>query len=192
MLGTAVTQLELEPTDPEPESERLCDQCKMCVSVCPTEMFDRKKSTSTTIGGESFEHSFRNEIMRCNICCGGFTGLSTSGKWSSWSPGRYELKETHEEMIELTFNSGNAYYKRPPIPGGFEHVSMPGTKTYMTCGNCQIVCWGNRKETAENVKLLHNSGCVIQGPDDEIHVYPAEEAAEKFDQLPPEHRVYYC
>ena len=62
----------------------------------------------------------------------------------------------------------------------------------MTCGNCQIVCCGNKKETAENVKILHNSGFVIQDPDGEIRVYPPEEAAEKFEQLPADHWAHYC
>ena len=190
MLGTAVTAAELEPTDPEPEAEQFCDQCKMCLSACPTEMFDRDKADSITIGGEEFSYSYRKEIMRCNLCCGGITGLSTSGKWSSWSPGRYDLPWGRDKLIEIAMGASMAYGKRPTIPGGYINV-VNNERTYMTCGNCQIVCFGNKKETAENVKILHNSGCVIQEQDGAIKVYPPEEAAEKFEQLPAEHQALY-
>jgi epoxyqueuosine reductase QueG len=191
MLGTAVTVAELEPTDPETREEQFCDQCKMCVSACATDMFDREKEESVTLGGKEFKYAFRNEILRCNLCCGGITGLSTSGKWSTWSPGRYELPLEQEKLIGVAMNASQGYMKRPPIPGGYVNV-VNNARTYMTCGNCQIACWGNKNDTAENVKILHNSGCVIQNPDGEIRVYPAEEAAEKFEQLPVDHRAHYC
>ena len=191
MLGTAVTTAELEATDPEPEEEQFCDQCKMCVSACATDMFDRNKEDSITLGGKEFKYSYRNEIMRCNLCCGGITGLSASGKWSTWSPGRYDLPWKQEELVETAINASQAYAKRPTIPGGYINV-VNNERTYMTCGNCQIICWGNKKETAENVKILHSSGCVIQEPDGKIKVYPGEEAADKFRQLPPEHQKLYC
>jgi epoxyqueuosine reductase QueG len=190
MLGSAVTVAELEPTDPEPEEEQFCDRCKLCVSACATDMFDRHKEDSVTLGGKEFKYSHRKEILRCNICCGGITGLSTSGKWSTWSPGRFDLPWKQEKLVEVAINAAMAYAKRPTVPGGFINI-VDNQRTYMTCGNCQIVCWGNKKETAANVKLLHNSGCVIQYPDGQIQVYPPEEAAEKFQQLPPEHQALY-
>jgi hypothetical protein len=62
----------------------------------------------------------------------------------------------------------------------------------MTCGNCQIVCWGDKKETAENVKLLHNSGCALQKPDGELYAIPPQDAEAAFEAMKPERRALYC
>jgi hypothetical protein len=68
------------------------------------------------------------------------------------------------------------------MPGGYIH-SMGGLRQYMTCGNCQIVCWGDKKETAKNIKMLHGSGCVLQKPDGSLYAQPAAEAAEAFERM---------
>jgi len=34
--------------------------------------------------------------------------------------------------------------------------------TKLTCGNYQLICWGDPKLTKENYQILTNSGCVIQ------------------------------
>ena len=53
----------------------------------------------------------------------------------------------------------------------------------LTCGNCQLICWGDPKETAENYRLLTNSGCAVQKKNGELVILPAEEARELFYKL---------
>jgi epoxyqueuosine reductase QueG len=191
ILGTCVTNAELEPTEPETEEERFCDDCKLCTSVCVAQMFDKKEAESIDLGGVEFHHAHRRNLMRCNISCGGFAGLSSSGKWSTWSPGRFEIPEDEEGLQNQMMRAAMKYRQRPVMPGGYEHIAIQGAKEYMTCGNCQIICWGDKKETAKNVKLLMNSGCVLQKPNGDLFVLPADEAKAAFEKMDPDHKRLY-
>lgn len=192
ILGTCLTTLELEPTPPVPAEASFCDRCKLCHASCAVEMFDHKAETSVTIGGVTFTHARRRNLLLCLFCCGGFTGLHRSGKWSTWSPGRFRLPETPEKLEQEFLRAVGLYARRPEMPGGYAHSALNGAKQYMTCGNCQIVCWGDKKETAHNVKLLHHSGCVLQRPDGALYVLPPEEATQAFTEMEPERRRLYC
>ena len=48
-----------------------------------------------------FIYNRKRGDLRCVIGCGGFTGLSKSGKWSSWSTGQTILPDTDEGLPEL-------------------------------------------------------------------------------------------
>ncbi len=62
----------------------------------------------------------------------------------------------------------------------------------LTCGNCQLICWGDPKETKENYNLLTNSGCVIQKENGTIVVLPPEKAEEVFNAMNRKHKkIYY-
>lgn len=192
ILGTTVTDAELEPTPPIPEGEGSCDRCKLCYSCCAVGMFDKKEEASVTLGGITFTHAARRNYLLCDFCCGGFTGLSRSGKWSTWSPGRFSIPEDPDRLQGEFFRAVELYSRRPPMPGGFMHTALENYRQYLTCGNCQLVCWGNREDTRENARLLHESGCVLQEPDGRLVVLPADEARAAFDTMDPAHRSLYC
>lgn len=191
ILGTCVTTAELEPTAPIPEGEGFCDQCKMCVSACAVEMFERDEAASVTLGGIAFSHAARKTYLLCQFCCGGMTGLDKSGKWSTWSPGRFEVPEGEDELMQRLASGANLQAQRPEIPGGYDTPLRSGVKQHFTCGNCQLICWGDKKETAKNLKLLHTSGCVLQEPDGTVEVLPREEAEQAFAEFDPKHRALY-
>jgi len=54
-----------------------------------------------------------------------------------------------------------------------------------------MICWGDRKETQENYRLLTTSGCVIQREDGTIEVLSAEDAAREFERMDPAHTNLY-
>ncbi|MBY8992794.1 MAG: hypothetical protein KGD58_18770, partial [Candidatus Lokiarchaeota archaeon] len=86
--------------------------------------------------------------------------------------------------------------KRPKIHDhskGYAPSSFGGMGTVqLTCGNCNILCWGDSVETAKNYKILKNAGCVIQKENGEIAVFPPEKAKEEFEKMDPKHqRLYY-
>ncbi|MBC8434345.1 MAG: epoxyqueuosine reductase [Desulfobacterales bacterium] len=191
ILGTCVTTAELEPTPPIPDSDNPCFNCKICVSACPVSMFERKESMSTSFGGRTFVHSARKNYLRCQFCCGGFTGLHESGKWSSWSPGRFKIPENENELMNEMFRAMRLYEKRPKIPGGYLNPAFDASEINLTCGNCAAVCWGDKKETAQNLKLLQNSGCVLQKPDGSLVAMPPDEAKKAFEAIPEEQRKLY-
>jgi len=192
ILGTCVTSADLEPTAPLPEDERFCDNCKLCVSACPVEMFEREKSMSVTLGGVAFTHAARKTYLLCQICCGGFTGLHRSGRWSSWSPGRFSIPEGEQELLSELLRAMALYERRPTLSAGYQSPAFRGANLNMTCGNCQIVCWGDRRETASNVNLLHTSGCIVQKADGSLSALPSDEARVVFERMDPEHRKLYC
>lgn len=191
ILGTAVTDAELTPTDPIPEDETFCDNCKRCFSACAVEMLDKKKGMSVAIGGATFTHAARREYLLCDFCCGGFTVMFKSGKWSTWSPGRFTVPEEKSDLYDEFFRAVDLYKQRPPMPGGFPHPALDNYRQYLTCGNCQIMCWGNRDDTRENLKILKNSGCVLQKSNGELYALPPKEAEAAFEAMEPSLKALY-
>jgi epoxyqueuosine reductase len=191
ILGTTLTDADLTPSDPVPESDSFCNKCKACFSACAVKMFDKVKTVSVRLGGVDFTHSARKEYLYCDFCCGGFTGLSQSGKWSTWSPGRFRLPDNREELLKEFYRAVDLYNKWPRIPGGFLHPALDNYTQHLTCGNCQIVCWGDKRETAQNLKLLRESGCVLQRPDGSLYALPTDEAQSVFEAMPSEEQALY-
>ncbi len=183
LLGALVTSVKLETTDPLPPEESPCDKCKQCVQVCAFRMFDNREEDSYTLGGYTFSFAKRNNLARCYTVCGGLSGLDKTREWSTWSPGRTPYPET-EEDADRTFVHLYAHpiknYRIKGEEGSYaesemiddniaqeyissgEIASNTFTKDFvLTCGNCQLICWGNHNETLENSKLVMNSGCVV-------------------------------
>ncbi len=191
ILGTCLTRAELQPTDPVPAADGFCDRCKLCVTACPVARIEKRAEKSVTLGGVTFTLGGQKSNRRCELSCGGFTGLHPSGKWSTWSPGRFALPEDEQGFEELFDRSMKLSHLRPPLPGGFDIAGRNSDSIKLTCGNCQIVCFGDREQTAENLELLHGSGCVLQRPDGSLYALPADEAARTFERLDEDFRRLY-
>ena len=171
-------------------------------------MFSPDEKVEVTLGGHTFSYSKRIDKLRCVLTCGGFNGLHKSGKFSTFSTGRYDYPETPQEVRRVLTAAMAAQRKRPLIKdsskgyvpasysGGKGASSMPTEETkddvvQLSCGNCQIICWGDPKETAKNYKILMNSGCVIQREDGTLEVFPPEKAKEEFEKMPPKRQKWY-
>lgn len=194
ILGTTVTDAELEPTAPIPPEESFCDGCKLCVASCPSGMFSDDTETSVTLGGETFTFSERVSYTRCQFVCGGFTGLHGSGKWSTWSPGRYGLPGEEEELMGVftrALENYTGWPERNDGTGGYVNMALSDASLRLTCGNCQTICAGNKAETRENFRLLTSSGCVIQRENGDIEVLAGDEAAREFEGMDRGHRSLY-
>jgi len=206
LFGGIITNAKLEPTDPLPESESVCNQCKLCTKVCAFRMFSDNESQEITLGGNQYNYSKRINHTRCAIVCGGYTGLDKTGTWSTWAPERYPYPETDDEVY-LTLASAfkadtqviakgeregfnRKQIKRDPVlkkvlSGEKKDAAFLYKTTYLTCGNCQLICWGNPKETAENYRILTNSGCTVLNDEDFIEVKSCEEAQRIYDERFP-------
>ena len=193
LLGSVVTTAELVPTDPLPEDEKYCDECKLCFAACTSHMMDRKEKTTVNIGGNDFSYSKRRSYHRCDLVCGGFTGLSKKGKWSTWSPGRFPVPDSDDELFEALLEAIQAWQHRPAIDdGGFHHPQAPGGKKLnFTCGNCQLVCHPEHEERVRRFKMLTSNGVVIQQPDGSIEAVNKVKAREHLDALKPAARALY-
>ena len=192
LLGTVVTEADLEPTEPLPESESFCSKCKRCADSCVGRTFSAEEDTSVTLGGRTFQFAKRSNYDTCNFVAGGFTGLHESGTWSTWSPGRFGVPEDEKELEE-TFRRavGLSGSWVQTDEGGFKNEVFPSGFLRITCGVCALVCSGNKEETEENYRVLTTSGCVVQDESGMKHVLPADEAAARFESFSPEHKNLY-
>jgi len=213
ILGGLVTSAKLEPTAPIPSEDSFCNKCILCTKVCALRMFDHDEEDSITLGGHTFTYSKRINLARCQIVCGGLSGLDKSGKWSTWSLGRYPYPETDKEVMRTLNLAVNNFLKWPDIEihkkfdtSEFENdkeitealgeiknkMLMMIEDVKLTCGNCQLICWGDPTKTKENYNLLTNSGCIIQKEDGKIVILPPEKAEEVFNAMDRKHkRLYY-
>jgi len=190
ILGCVVTTAELEPTDPLPADESYCDECRLCMASCASGLMHPKEKTEIELGGVKFEYSKRRSYLRCEYVCGGFTGLHPSGKWSTWSPGRFPIPKDDADFGPALMASLDAYRKRPDMQEGFYHSLMPG-KLWQTCGNCQLVCHPDKDERKRRHKMLTGSGVVVQHPDGTLEAMPREKANLFLAVMEPEARALY-
>jgi epoxyqueuosine reductase len=175
ILGTCVTTADLDPTEPLPPEESYCNRCKLCLASCCSGLMDPEQQTKVTLGGREFFYSKRKDYLRCEFVCGGMTGLHPTKKWSTWSPGRFTLPEDDRAFRDAMIKGVKAYSRRPVMEGGFPHILMR-SKLYLTCGNCQLLCWPDPEDRKENFRILTSSGTVIQKPDGFLETVSAEEA----------------
>jgi len=190
ILGAVVTAADMEPTEPLPDSENYCNGCKLCVASCMSGLMDPDKMTHVSLGGQTFSYSARRFYMRCEYVCGGFTGLHSSGKWSTWSPGRFRIPEKDRDFVNALKVAAQSYYRWPDMGGGFYQVLMQG-KLYLTCGNCQLICHPDKEERKRRYGLLTKSGVVIQSPDGSLKAVSPEKARNYISDMAPEVRSLY-
>lgn len=191
VLGGVVTEAELVPTDPIPAEDQYCDDCQLCRASCASDLMDRDEDVTVMLGDYEFTYSKRRTYDRCNLVCGGFTGLHRSGKWSTWSPGRFEIPEEEDDFREAVMTGAQAWMQRPEIPGGTHHPLLPMKKLNMTCGNCSIICHPDRDERKRRYKMLTSSGVVVQREDGTLEALSPVGAKERLAAMPRERRALY-
>ena len=191
VLASVVTDAELIPTDSLPEEENYCDECKLCLSVCSSGYVDPVEKVTVTLGGKEFSYGKRRSNSRCFLVCGGLTGLNASGKWSTWSPGRFKIPEKDEDFIAAIPTATQAYLGRPKFEGGFFICLIPGSRMEYTCSNCHLVCHPDKEIRTARYKMLIESGVVIQEPDGTRRVVSPEKAKEYLNSMPLEKRKLY-
>lgn len=190
ILGATVTTAEFAGTDPLPEEENYCDGCGLCLASCASGFMHDTEKESVTLGGVHCTYSKRRSQLRCQFVCGGFSGLHESGKWSSWSPGRWAIPRTDENVLSAFLPGFKAYYQWPGIEGGQYHVMMK-KKLLLTCGHCQLVCHPDKTERLRRHRLLTRSGVVVQHEDGRLLAVSPEEAEAHLAGMPLERRRLY-
>lgn len=190
ILGSVVTTAELKPTDSLPKEENYCDECRLCMASCLSELMDQEKKTTVTMGGVEFSYSKRRTHCVCLIVCGGFTGLHPSGKWSTWSPGRFKIPKDDKTFIPAMIHAMGAWYQWPDSGEGF-HVPTLKKKEWLTCGNCGLVCHPDKEERKKRYKMLTENGVVIQHQDGSLEAVSPEAAIDHLSSMAPEVRALY-
>ncbi|MFA4910851.1 MAG: epoxyqueuosine reductase [Desulfobacteria bacterium] len=192
VLGTLVTEADLISTDPLPEEENYCDKCRLCNAACASGLMSQDEEVTVTMGGFKFSYSKRRDYNRCGYVCGGFTGLHQSGKWSTWSPGRFAIPENDGEFQPAMRKTARAYRMRMAHGKGFFSFLMPGYRVEFTCGHCMLVCHPDKEVRKKRYEMLIESGVIVENPaDGSCEAVSPEEAARRIAAMNPEVRAMY-
>jgi len=192
ILGGLLTEAELSPTSPLDESENYCEyhKCLQCVGGCVSGMLHGQENVTVTMGGHSHSYGVRKHKLPCAFVCGGFSGLHHSGKFSTWSPGRFPIPQTDDGIMAVAKQQLEVYNRRPEAPGGRYHT-FTDKKIYYVCSNCQFICTPDREERKRRNKLVQKSGVILQNEDGTLEAVTPEEARERLDAMEPERRSLY-
>ena len=180
-IGSVLTSAVLEP-DPLLEEDP-CDKCKLCTTVCPVEMMDKKETMSVTIAGREYSYGKKGNNARCIIACGHNHGLGPDRTWSTWSPYHvdYPLPGEVAEVIALSRQiraaDPNNQGKRTTLTIR-DRCFDPNEIFINSCGNCGLICWEKRADREENRRILMNSGVVVLTAEGKRMAVPAEETIE--------------
>jgi len=191
ILGSVVTEAELIPTEPINTSDNYCDDCRLCEASCASGYINGNERVSVTMGGVEFSYTRKRHHSRCDYVCGGFAGLHTSGKWSTWSPARFPIPEEDEAFYPALLNAIGPYLKRPRPDISIFNVIMPGDRVELTCGNCQLICHPDKDVRKARYKLLTQSGVVVQNPDGTRKAVASEKAIEHLEKMDDDQRALY-
>lgn len=190
-LASVVTRAELVPTEPLPELENYCDECRLCQAVCSSGFMSPDENSVILLGGHEFSYAKKKTYYRCNYVCGGYAGLNTDGKWSTWSPSRYPIPRKDEEFQQAYDNAADAYIKRPMTDHLYYNSVKPGFKTEYTCSFCQLVCHPDPKIRKDRCRMVVDSGVIVQNEDGSREAVSPGEAKRRLSLMPPDRKIAY-
>ena len=190
ILAAAVTSAALIPTPPLPPEENYCDNCRLCMASCVAGFMSRRQNTTVSLGGLAFSYAKRRHYGRCDLVCSGYTGLHASGKWSTWSPGRFAVPRNDAELPAANDRMKRAHGRWPASEGG-RYFFFMDEKLRVSCANCQLVCCPDRKERQRRYKMLTTAGVVIQKSDGRRMAVAPETAVSIMAGLSPARRALY-
>jgi epoxyqueuosine reductase QueG len=168
------------------------------MASCASGFMDKSEKQIVTIEGIDFSYSMRLDFSysmrrnyeRCMYVCGGLTGLHASGKWSTWSPGRFPIPEADEDFEPAFQKALEPYSKWPRIEGGHYHFLIDA-KVRTTCAHCQFICCPDKTERKKRYEMLTRSGVVVQRSNGTLEAVSPQEAIEILSHMPDETRRLY-
>ncbi|MDR3282448.1 MAG: hypothetical protein LBS92_02415 [Candidatus Methanoplasma sp.] len=190
-LGAVITDAVLKPTEPLPEEENYCNRCMACKLACVAD-FINPEPVSIDMGGRSVRVGNCRLAARCAYPCGGITGLHPSGRWSTWSGGRFPMPEDDDEYRTISRKYVGRYLERKRSGAICYNPLLAGTyEMQYTCSNCQFVCHPDPEVRRSRLKTLRNSGVVVEDADGNKRGVPPKEAEAFLAGLPEERRRLY-
>ena len=190
ILGAVITQAPLEPTPPLPPEANYCDDCRLCLASCASRFMDFDSETQVKLGDDEYTYSGRRNLSRCDLVCSGYTGLSPNGRWSTWSPGRFEIPENDEYLPAAYEHITKAYAKWPATEGG-RLFFYSDDRLRVSCAHCQLICAADLDERKRRFQMLKNSGVIVQGEDGALVAMDPKEAKRKLAKMPAKRRNLY-
>lgn len=190
ILATTVTTAPLIPTPPLSPEASYCDNCRLCMASCVAGFMSRDETTSISLGGHEVSYSKRLNYGRCDLVCSGYTGLHSSGRWSTWSPGRFPIPERDEDLGAANGRMQKAHGQWPESEGG-RYFFFMDDKLRVSCAHCQLVCCPDKDERKERYQMLTGAGVVVQDLDGGRRALSKEAAERVLASMPPQNRCLY-
>lgn len=190
ILATTVTSALLLATPPLPPEENYCDNCRLCMASCVADFMSQQEETTLSLGGHEVNYSKRRHYGRCDPVCSGYTGLHSSGKWSTWSPGRFAIPKSDDELRLAYEHMQSAHSKWPKSEGG-RYFFFLDEKLRVSCANCQLVCCPDKNERKARYKMLTKAGVILQNIDGSCTAVPPEKAKKIFASMSTAQRDLY-
>ncbi len=190
IFAAVVTEAELVQTPPLAPEKNYCDDCRLCLAACASRFMDFDAKINVPLGDTELTYSGRRSLARCDLVCGGYTGLAPNGKWSTWSPGRFEVPKDDKDIPAAHKKITGAYTKWPQAPGGRLYF-YSDEKLRMTCGNCQLICAADPDERKRRLQMIKESGVVVQNEDGSLEAVSPKEAKNRLAQMDPKKRALY-
>ncbi|MDM8535595.1 hypothetical protein QUF70_02440 [Desulfobacterales bacterium HSG17] len=190
VLASTVTSALLLPTSPLPPDENYCDNCRLCMASCVARFMNQKEKTCISLGGMEFTYSKRRNYGRCDLVCSGYTGLHSSGQWSTWSPGRFAVPAEDDKLHNAYEQMQNAHNKWPESEGG-RYFFFMDEKLRVSCAHCQLVCCPDKTERKARYKMITESGLVIQNSDGSRIAVSKEDADRILKSMPFARKALY-
>jgi epoxyqueuosine reductase QueG len=163
----------------------------LCKRSCVADFILPEKRT-INIGGRDMRVGNCRLAARCAYPCGGITGLDKSGKWSTWSAGRFPLPDDDEEYRTISKKYVGQYLQRKrPDPVSYNPLLAGTYEMQYTCSNCQFVCHPNRNVRKRRHEMLINSGVVIEEEDGTRRAVTPKEAEEFLNRMSEERRKQF-
>ena len=191
ILGSVVTEARLIPTKPIPSEKNYCDLCRLCKAVCASGYIHGEDMVSVKMGGMEFSYSRKMHHSRCDYVCGGFAGLHRSGKWSTWSPARFNIPDKDDEFYPALIEAVGPFLKRKRPARNVYNALMPGDRVELTCGNCQLICHPDKEIRKKRYRLLVESGVIVENSDGSRQAVSPEEAKKRLAAMDPATRSLY-
>jgi epoxyqueuosine reductase QueG len=191
ILGSVVTEARLIPTEPIPAEKNYCDLCRLCIAVCASGYIHGEEMVTVTMGGMDFSYSKKMHHSRCDYVCGGFTGLHKSGKWSTWSPARFQIPDKDDDFYPALLKAVGPYLKRPRPVLNIFNVLMPGDRVELTCGNCQLVCHPDKDVRKKRYQMLMEGGVIVENAAGKREAVAPAEAKKRLAAMDSATRAIY-
>jgi epoxyqueuosine reductase QueG len=190
ILGSVVTDADLQPTPPLPPEDNYCDGCGLCRAACVSGFMDFGSEERVTLGGREYTYSKRRNLARCDLVCGGYTGLAKNGKWSTWSPGRFSIPEKLED-IPAAYERITKAHAQWPLPPGGRLFYYSDVIHRIACAHCQAICAPSLETRKARFRMLRESGVIVQNEDGRLERVSPEEAKKHLESMAPERRRLY-
>lgn len=190
ILGAVVTDAALDPSPPLPPEDNYCDDCRLCQAACLSGFMDFSGEERVELGGLPVSYSRRRNLARCDLVCGGYTGLARNGRWSTWSPGRWPVPEDLDELAAAYGRITAAHARWPQAPGGRLYF-YSDVRHRVACAHCQLICAPTLDERQARFGMLRRSGVVVQEADGTLLAVSPEEGRQRLAAMDPERRALY-